>query len=96
MSADTEALRQLFRAASAGPWDACGAERGGCQCGLIWSKTADHLVLCARPHADDMATPSLEQSKANAILITAVVNALPDLLDELDRLRNARGPEVVR
>lgn len=30
-----------------GPWSACGSERGGCQCGMIWSRAVDVPIATA-------------------------------------------------
>ena len=41
---DIDELERLASAASPGPWEACGDDRGGCKCGQVWSKIADHPV----------------------------------------------------
>jgi hypothetical protein len=41
---ETTELRLLADAAMAGPWTACGNDRGGCSCGFVFSKPADTPV----------------------------------------------------
>lgn len=40
-------LRELLAAATPGPWIACGHNRGGCQCGNVWSEPGDVPVASA-------------------------------------------------
>lgn len=35
--------------ADAGPWQACGTERGGCSCGNVWCGPADDLMFSVSP-----------------------------------------------
>jgi hypothetical protein len=80
---DTKRLRELLAKATPGPWR---AERIGEEESLVHApESAEQLakrrdvghacVFCDSHHA------------ANAELIAAAVNALPALLDEIDRLR---------
>lgn len=41
---ETIELRRLAEAAMSGPWFACGHDRGGCSCGLIYSMPVDAPV----------------------------------------------------
>jgi hypothetical protein len=83
-------LRKLLEAATPGPWEACGDDRGGCQCGMVWNRIVgeDGALILNTRHADsDLPTPDLEHAKANALLVAAAINALPKLLDELEQRR---------
>lgn len=55
-------------AATAGPWRECGADRGGCECSMVWSESADALVLMpARdPHDEGVTLPPKGEDMANA------------------------------
>ncbi len=86
---DIPALRKLLTEASPVPWQACGTARGGCQCGWVWSITTDQLVVDASVRDPDIPPTTHEQAKANALLVAAAISALPELLDELERLRGA-------
>ncbi|NCX56408.1 MAG: hypothetical protein EBW87_04325 [Burkholderiaceae bacterium] len=61
-----------------GPWRECGHEKGGCKCGMIWSRPADRCVASTFVDVDGfgMDVPD-EQRIANARLIAAA----PDLLE---------------
>jgi hypothetical protein len=71
---------------SPGPWRNCGANRGGCKCGLIWSKPADHVVAEVVMEDDDHKK-SDELFQGDARLIAAA----PDMLDLLEMLAE-HGP----
>lgn len=70
---------------SPGPWIACGAQRGGCKCGLIWS-TTDDVVVAEVTREDDSHKKTDEQFYANAALIASA----PQLAADLDAA-NARA-----
>lgn len=78
---DIESLRALHEAATPGPWEVLedGNGRKVFDAGL-WSEEAGHYSV------ESMAFGNPE-FRADAALITAMRNALPDLLDELGRLR---------
>ncbi len=64
-----------------GPWSACGHDRGGCQCCMVWSIPADCVVAVALTAKDKQYTGGegigqLEIAQANARLIAAA----PELL----------------
>jgi len=73
---DVKELMALSEKATVGKWSACGAERGGCICGLIWSEEADAALACTSvkdtPDGPDVIIGN--QIGANAVLIAAVVN----------------------
>jgi len=73
---DIEGLRELLAKATEGPWDAQDMY------GLVMPSKIDGFVFPER-RAEHQA-----QIDADAELIVAARNALPGLLDELDRLRN--------
>lgn len=71
-----------------GPWQRCGEDRGGCQCGHVWDATGNvhvataEFVGMAAPddlEAQEVYVQSLEEAKANAYLIASA----PDLLAAL-------------
>ena len=66
-----------------GPWRACGCDRGGCDCGLVWSETVDMPVAEALHKIEDMGVISREQQKANARLIAES----PEMLEAIIELR---------
>lgn len=79
-------LRRLAEAATRGPWRACGHDRGGCSCGMIWSRAAD-LPVAEAWRGDEEAPEPPEGAKANAIFIAeANPAAILSLLDELERV----------
>ena len=84
---DIPALRALGDAATPGEWRKCGADRGGCQCGNIWSEIHDvHIVSCVGEKDADQPIPFAIQ-QANADFIVAARNSWTQLLDEVERLR---------
>lgn len=72
MTTDNAALRELRAAATSGPWGLEPDEGGVTEVVMATSLSAYVPILTA----DD----------ADAALIVAAVNALPDLLDERDRM----------
>lgn len=88
MTIDTEKLRALLAAGTPGPWRAVieGDQPVVYYRGLIG--------LCANKNSDGYVSVVTEANarpvhdvKANAALIAAAVNALPELLNETERLR---------
>ncbi len=75
---DLDELERLDRAATPGPWGQCGAERGGCICGLVWSESVDVIVAQAGPDHDCRSA----LWKADAALVVAARNALPDIIKD--------------
>ena len=71
-------LRAIRANGTPGTWVNCGAQRGSCVCGLVWSKDLD-LVLMAPSMDDDM--PRAPRPAADAALVVAAVNELDALLD---------------
>lgn len=82
---DVQKLRALLAVATARPWLAdvwYGTDDGG------WAAIGPHCVESEADGFDD--TPesvSYDQAMADADLIAGAVNALPELLDEVERLR---------
>lgn len=91
MMTDVQKLRALLDTASPRPWRAdvwCGTDDGG------WAAIGPHCVASEADGFDDAPeTPSYDQAMADAALIAAAVNALPEMLDEVERLR-ARKAEM--
>lgn len=96
---DTAELRRLLGAATEGPWDIWEekvADRDAAAAALVFQARATPepfpgvVYLLNAGGLCPATTGCGPTSKANADLITAAVNALPDLLDELDRLRAQR------
>lgn len=80
-------LRRLAEAATPGPWKECGHARGGCSCGMVWSRAAD-LPVAEAWRGDQEAPEPAEGSKANAAFIAAAnPSAILSLLDELEQYR---------
>lgn len=78
-------LRRLAEAATPGPWKECGHARGGCSCGMVWSRAAD-LPVAEAWRGDQEAPEPAEGAKANAAFIAAAnPAAILSLLDELER-----------
>lgn len=82
---DTTKLRALLAVATARPWHTdvwYGNDDGG------WAAIGPHCVASEADGFDDAPeTPSYDQAMADAALIAGAVNALPELLDEIERLR---------
>jgi hypothetical protein len=84
---DVQKLRALLAVATARPWRTdvwYGTDDGG------WAAIGPHCV--ADGFDDAPESVSYDQAMADAALIAAAVNALPELLDEVERLgaENAR------
>ncbi len=84
---------------TAWPWRACGQDRGGCKCRLVWAIGDDVPVAIALmaddPQCDGEGLASMEIAKANARLIAAA----PELLETLQAVRDATevpGPVLPR
>ncbi len=71
---DITALRELLKKATPGPWHRLGVS--GPRGFVAVSESAESAV-------------SLSERQADTDIIVAAVNALPGLLDELERLRSA-------
>ena len=89
---------ELDEGATAGPWRACGHDRGGCKCGIVWAVPADRteggmLVMQAVKHDDDVPTDP-ERAPANALatatfrtLTPALARALREAVEALELVR---------
>ena len=82
---DTTKLCALLDTASPRPWRAnvwYGSDDGG------WAAIGPHCVASEADGYDDApGSSSYDQAMADAALIAAAVNTLPELLDEVERLR---------
>lgn len=82
---DTTKLRALLAVATARPWHTdvwYGNDDGG------WAAIGPHCVASEADGFDDAPeSSSYDQAMADAALIAGAVNALPELLDEVERLR---------
>lgn len=80
-------IRARLASISKSPWRQCGADRGGCECGQVWSTTEDLPVATAhRGDYPDVPNPSPATAKANAALIAHAPADLTYLCDEVERL----------
>lgn len=89
MPTDIERLRGLLADGTAGPWRAepsCDEDEN-----VYWSEDLNAPVwLVATPLTNDTATWLIDHIReSDATLITETINALPALLDEVERLREA-------
>lgn len=87
-SLDVDAIEARANAATAGPWRACGHDRGGCQCGLVWALSVDALIARCTPD-EDAPTANEEGRKRDADFIAAARIDVPALVAEVRRLRTA-------
>ena len=95
---DTKELRRLYEAATPGEWHVEKAANN--------RKVKPYVVLDGKPDHDDYEGMPVEKAwKGDAIFISAAHNALPALLDEVDRLtaenaalrqRDAEAREVAK
>lgn len=82
---DVQKLRALLAAATPRPWHTdvwYGTDDGG------WAAIGPHCTASEADGFDDAPeSPSWDLAMADAALIAAAVNTLPELLDEVERLR---------
>jgi len=78
---DTQKLRELLAKATPGPW-----ENSNGHIGLYIEERPEWSAIANVEHHPDQGA-SADEGNSNAALIVAAVNALPDLLDEVERLR---------
>lgn len=72
------------RSATPGPWTHCGQDRGGCQCGLVWSLAIDDSVASTNVTRDDPEEHvPVEMVKANASHIAAFAPDIASALAEV-------------
>ena len=80
LSAELERLVGLSEKATAGTWQCCGHDRGGCVCGAVWSIEADVMLASTHPEVGeeaDLAPDQVNDPKevaANAAYIAAACN----------------------
>ena len=87
--AELAAVRSRLDAATPGPRGACGDNRGGCQCGMIWGEGGETYLAKTISHDVDAPTATLERRCANALFIGAAPSDVRALLAEVERLRGA-------
>lgn len=84
MSVDLPALRELLAKATPGPWKpSVWIETDGNE----WRATGPGHEEHAHDYGSEPGSPDEQSAQADATLIVALVNAAPDLLDEVERLR---------
>jgi hypothetical protein len=83
---DIKKLRELLAKATPGPWVVDEDNREGYKWNNHIVNNEGRIAFMAHKPGDN------EQWEAAAHLIVAAVNALPALLDEVERLREAAGP----
>ena len=66
-----------------GPWRACGEERGGCQCGIVWAADEETPILCVSSGVDDAPRLTDDAIKEVALFVAAARTLLPELRDHL-------------
>lgn len=79
MSAEIDRLRGLLAGGTPGPWTAKMSQRSRA---CVMADDPEHPLAVCSTTREERAVDS-----ANAALIVAAVNALPSLLDEIERLR---------
>lgn len=99
---DTHHLRALMEKATAGTWTLCPHLKPGCTCTCGYygdigagDTTVALMGRCHADGADDTGcgchmtkiAKTQDERAANGQLIVAAVNSLPELLDEVERLR---------
>ena len=97
---DLDAIEARCTAATPGPWQQCGAARGGCTCGMVWSEPADFVVAQGEKgeragvfcgfDVDD------ETISANMRFVAHARSDVPALLAEVRRLTAEREAALHR
>ena len=90
---DIKKLREICEKASPGPWKAVASRTAVGVCYRIfpesWGKVPDHGGICAYDDCTSLNPHPKGEQAANAQFIAAARTALPELLDEVERLREA-------
>lgn len=86
---DITKLRELLGRATPGEWRSDIDTYGDPGDITLWAEGENYVVNIghAGDHVENGCVIAFDGSKANAALIAAAVNALPALLDEVERLR---------
>lgn len=79
-----------------GPWRACGDDRGGCECHMVWSIPSDAVVGVAikatdTAYTDGEGLTDEDEVRANARLISSA----PDLLEAADNAVEAMASAAI-
>lgn len=82
---DLTAIMTRHAATTLGDWRECGADRGGCTCGLVWAGP-DRIALNMSSHCDDELLPD---HKANVRFTAHAHQDIPALVQRVDFLRGA-------
>lgn len=84
-----EELLTIAGKATQGEWRACGHDRGGCQCGMVWSIDEDFPMVDCKINDEMIGKTSIETAKNNSMFV-ATFN--PSMVIELiKRLQKAEG-----
>lgn len=86
--AKRDEIRARWENATPPPWKACGADRGGCVCGLVWATGVDEVVAQVWPSGGDV-TPTDAQRNKDAAAIAHAPDDVAALLAESNELRTA-------
>jgi len=85
---DLDAIKKRLAAATPGPWQECGAHRGGCDCRMVFAPGADmHVATANTANGEGMPCPDEGQQAANAALIAHAPQDLAELIAEVEHLR---------
>jgi len=79
-----------------GPLRACGETRGGCQCKMVWSTSADIPVAAALSAEDETYTCGHDCDQETAIANARLIAAAPDLLAALESLASIVNEETTK
>lgn len=82
-SLDLEAIAGRATAATQGPWKACGANNGRCECGFVWSVPLDQRIGSCNGDSEQGAKGSPEDT----VFVAHAREDVPALVAEVRRLR---------
>lgn len=80
-----QAAIQRAEETPAGPWRACGNDRGGCECGMVWSEPTD-MQMTARAFDEDTDVPTDDEAKKIARFVAHARTDVPDMGKTILRL----------
>lgn len=86
------AIKERLAASSAGPWRACGEERGGCQCCLVFGKNAI-VAKSTYNEGDEEEQPGRRE---DASFIAHAKQDIPWLLDLVETAPETESAEALR
>lgn len=99
MSMNLSELLKIAEAATPGEWRACGHDRGGCQCGMVWGIKQDFPVADCNINDEMIGKSSIEDAKSNSLFIAAfnpsvaieIIKQLQEAEKDAARYRWLRG-----